>query len=290
MSLKTEWKKIETRVREWWHGFVEKHIVAPDPYDNEGDAIDLGGGVGSASKGLPTPSRASCWEGSSAQTRHMNVLSPKFTDEKVADRFQWAVERGCNTVHLFVANQGDGEGSGYTIYGGAPALGKPDKATVEMMARRLRVARGKGLSVVLWLMADDSSKWNKTLLGNPKQYAADLKASGLLDQACAVVLGLEMDEYMSSSQAKELAAAIRGVYDGPVGTHHTSGKSTFASLGDFVCWQVKPGKSEAQIESTVLGARKSVGKPVVMFELARNPNRALCEAAFRGGAAGVGNW
>lgn len=278
MSIKNEWKKLEARWKAYWAEFRRKYLEDPVVASTAGGA-----------SGLPNPSRASCWDGANAQVRHMNTLSPAFSDEQAADRFQWAADRGCNTVHLFVANQGDGEGAGYSIYGKEPKPGKPDAASVECMAGRLRKAHGKGLSVVLWLMADDSSKWNKTLLGNPVQYALDLKESGLLALADGVVLGLEMDEYMGSGQASALAAAVRSVYGGPVGTHHTSGKAPFAALGDFLCWQVKPGASAAQIKAETAKAAK-FGKRVIMFEIARNPQRALCEAALDAGAAGVGNW
>ena len=271
MSWKSEWKKVEA----WWKGLWEK----------------AGAATGLAPTGgtWPATSLASCWEGKNAEKRHMNTLSPKFTDEEAERRFRWASERGCNTVHLFVCNQGDGEGSGYSIYGGAPVLGKVDKEAAARMERRLRTARKLGLSVALWLMADDSAKWNRTLLGNPRQYAADLKASGLLGLACCVVLGLEMDEYMSAAQAQALAAAVREVWSGKTGTHHTSGKGTFAGLGDVLFWQTKTGLSAQEAKAQTAQAAR-FGRPVVMFEMARQPARGLCEAALEAGAAGVGNW
>lgn len=279
MSLKAEWKKIETRWKAWWAEFKRKHIVADDPNDPAPASVS----------GWPTPSRASCWDGKNASKRHMNTLSPAFSDEQAADRFQWAADRGCNAVHLFIANQGDGEGAGYSIYGGAPTLGSPDSGAVERMARRLRAARGKGLSVALWLLADDSSKWNAALLAAPERYAADIKRSGLLDYADCVVLGLELDEYAKKPQVETLAAAVRGVWSGPVGTHHTSGKAPFAGLGDLLFWQMEPGQSADAVKRSVAAA-KAFGKPVVAFELARSPARDLCEAAFAAGAVGCGNW
>lgn len=292
MSIKSELKKIETRLRAWWNKFVERHIVAPAPYDTADVSVVTNPATGHspAAGDLPNPSLASCWEGSNAQTRHMNELSGKFSDEQVAARLDWAKGRGCNTVHWFLTNQGDGEGAGYSFYGTEPKLGSIDEAAVTRMAKRCEMALARGLAVVFWLMADDSSKWNKKMLANPGQFAADLKKTGLLKYASCVVLGLEMNEYMGSSQANALAAAVRGVWSGTVGTHHTSGKSTFAGLGDIVFWQVDPGKSASQIKSAVTSAKKSTGKPVVMFELARNPNRDLSKAALEAGAAGVGNW
>jgi hypothetical protein len=292
MSWKSEWKKIE----QWWKSLLagtgaRKSVGTPKAEANGTTAQRATGQTARRVTGrsLPSVSRASCWEGKNAEKRHMNTLSPKFSDEEAEDRFVWAVQRGCNTVHLFVCNQGDGERAGYSIYGGSPTPGKVDAASVEGMQRRISMARKKGLAVVLWLMADDSSKWNKVLLASPKAYAEDLRRWGVLDDAAAVVLGLEMDEYMSSSQAKALAEAVRGVYGGKVGTHHTSGKAPFASLGDLLFWQTKTGLSEAQVRAQVVQARGH-GRPVVMFEMARQPARELCTAALDEGAVGVGNW
>lgn len=282
MSWKSEWKKVEA----WWKG-----VRAAWKSGGAKAAAEAArnGGVGTAG-GLPNPSLASCWEGKNAGTRHMNELSPHFTDEQVGARLDWAKGRGCNTVHWFLVNQGDGEGAGYSIYGGAPTLGRVDEGAVTRMARRCEMARERGLAVVLWLLADDSAKWNKTILGNPAQFAEDVAATGLLKHASAVVLGLEMDEYMGSGQASALAAAVRKVWSGTVGTHHTSGKGTFAGLGDVVFWQLEPGKGAAQVAQATAAAKKATGKPVVMFEISREPARELCEAAIGAGAVGVGNW
>lgn len=291
MSIKSEWKKVETWWKAWWNEVKRAHLVDNDP--NKGTGYDYPYGATAeapkAEKGLPVPSLASCWEGSNAQTRHMNELSFAFTDEQVEKRLDWAVERGCNTVHWFVCNQADGEGAGYNIYSGEPTLGKVDEYSVSRMLRSIAMAHDKGLSVVLWLMADDSARWNKALLSDPARYAADLKRSGLLDLADAVVLGLELDEYANKGQVEALASAVRGVYDGKIGTHHTSGKADYAKYGDFLCWQTKTGLDEAAVKRSVEAAKKH-GKPVIAFELERNPAREKAQAALDAGAVGVGNW
>jgi len=283
MSIKSEWKKVETWWKRIWHS-----IVINDP--NEGTGYEWPWGA-TKKASWPSVAKASCWEGSNAQVRHMNLLSPRLDDNTVAKRLDWAQQRGCNCVHLFVANQGDGEGAGYSIYGtGEPTPGTINDKTVKMMKQRMEGAINRGLAVAVWLLADDSSRWNKILLNNPVAYAHDLMRSGILDYASMVVLGLELDEYASEGQVAALEGAVRAVWSGKIGVHHTSGKAPFASHGDVVFWQVNPGKSAGQIESTVLGARKSTGKPVVMFECERHPARELCEAALSAGAVGVGNW
>lgn len=286
MSIKSEWRKIEARWKAWWRE-LKGQLVADDPADKAVEELSAATAVPS----WPAVAKASCWQGKNASIRHMNILSPRIADETVKERLDWAKGRGCNSVHLFVANQGDGEGAGYSIYGtGEPTPGMYDVKSARKMRERIQWARERNLAVAVWLLADDSSRWNKVLLSNPVAYAHDLLASGVLDLADMVVLGLELDEYASDAKVKALASAIREVWAGKIGTHHTGGKAPFAQHGDVVFWQVSPGKSAATVAQSVQSARKSTGKPVVMFELARQPARELCEAALAAGAVGVGNW
>lgn len=235
-------------------------------------------------------SRASCWEGSNAQTRHMNILSPKFSLEKAKQRLTWAKQRGCNCVHLFLCNKGDGEGSGYSIYGTTPNVGHPDKATVAVFEKRVKYARKLGLGVVFWLLADDSTDWNRALAKNADGYLRDLKGTGLLDYASTIVLGLELDEWAGRSEVAALSAACRNHAKGiKTGVHHTSGKGQFAELADILFWQVSPGRSVSQIRQDTKGAL-AFGKPLNMFEIARYPVRELAQACIDAGAFGVGNW
>ncbi len=289
MSIKDEWRRLADKVKAWWEEFLRAQIIDDDPHDAEGGASPWSETWKAPS--WPAVSKASCWEGASAQIRHMNILSPHISDGKCLERLNWAAHRGCNSVHVFVSNQGDGEGSGYSIYGtGEPTPGTVDSKSVSRMKERIELAHERGLAVALWLLADDSSRWNKILLKNPVAYAMDLEKSGLLAVADLVVLGLELDEYASESQVAALEKAVRSVWNGTVGTHHTSGKAPFAKHGDVVFWQVNPGKNQAQIVSEVQKAKNAMGKPVNMFEIARNPQRELCEAALNAGAVGVGNW
>ena len=219
---------------------------------------------------------ASCWQGSNAQTRHMNMLSPAMPEAEFDRRLAWAKTQGCNTVHWFTSNQGDGEFAGY-----APSAD---------MRGRISKARAKGMAVVLWLFADDSASYNHAEARDFGAHVRGVKAAGLFAEATAVVAGLELDEYFSASQVSALVAAIRAEFSGPVGTHETSGRHAFAGVADFVCYQVEPGKSADWIEAESRRVKAKVGKPLVFFELDRKPNRSLCEAALAGGAFAVGNW
>ncbi len=222
-------------------------------------------------------SKASCWQGSNAGTRHMNILSPKFDDGTFKARVKWAKGRGCNTLHLFLVNKGDGEGSGYTAL---------DPATAKVMDGRIKWARKRGMGIVLWCMADDSAAWAKAL--DMDALMKVCKANGWLDAASTVVVGLEVDEYWSENQVSAHIATIRKHFKGKVGVHHTHGYA-YASLADILFYQTDPGKTPAQVADAVRKAL-ACGKPVNAFELDRHENRALAEAALAAGAYGVGNW
>ena len=233
---------------------------------------------------------ASCWQGSNAQTRHMNILSPKCSDTEFRTRVAWAKARGCTVIHAFVGNQGDGEFAGSCIYGTAWDW-SVDVATVKLFLERIAYIRAQGLAFVPWLLADDSSSWNKEAAKDFGRYLADLKAAGLLAQASIVVVGLELTEYYDTAIVKALVGATRAVYSGPVGTHEGSGSLKFASLADIVFYQTSPGLSVAQVRAEAKRVDALLGgKPWCYSELSRHEDRALSQAALDGGADMVGNW
>ena len=233
--------------------------------------------------------RASCWRGANAKNRMMNMLSPAFTDAKFAEYRDWMLSIGCNTAHVFLSNKADGEGGGYCIYG-TDWTWTVNADFCRIMRDRIADLRAHGFAVVVWLFADDSGAWNKEAAKNFPKYCADIKAAGLLDHASIVVAGLELDEYYQSAQVSALVNAIRKVWSGKVGTHQTSGRFDFSALADIVFYQVSPGKTAAQIKAEAQKVVKATGKPLNFFELDRQPNRALCDAALAGGAYAVGNW
>ena len=222
-------------------------------------------------------SKASCWQGSNAGTRHMNILSPHFTDGEFKARVRWAEKRGCNCLHLFLVNQHDGEGSGFTAL---------DPATADVMDRRLRWAAKRGLGLVLWCMSDDSREWARSL--DMDALMRQCRKRGWLRLCSTVVVGLEVDEYWSRAQVAAHIAAIRRHYRGKVGIHHSHGTG-WADLADILFYQCDPGKTAAQITYETRRAL-GCGKPVNFFELSRHEDRALAEAALSSGAFGVGNW
>lgn len=246
---------------------------------------------------IPTPvpgweycTLASCWEGSNAQHRMMNILSPHMPDSKFNDYMNWMKGRGCNTSHLFIANLADGEYGGYSIYGRKWSWGI-DKQYCDFMKSRIKTLRKNGFAIVIWLMADDSAAYSDALKTNFLRYVRDVKTQGFFDVASTVVVGLELDEYYTESEVKRLCEATKSVYSGKIATHQCSGKYAYHKYADILFYQTATGKTESQIESEVRRIKKNIGgKPINAFEISRNPARKLCEAAFRGGAFAVGNW
>ena len=265
----------DERVQAEFDRAVERIRIALDKIEDAEDAPAEPTEPGAVPP-LERATLASCWQGSNAQTRHMNMLSPAMPEAEFDRRLAWAKAQGCNTVHWFTSNHGDGEFSGY-----APSAA---------MRGRIDKARRNGLAVVLWIFADDSTGYNKAEARDFGAHVRKVKDAGLFDEATAVVAGLELDEYFSASQVAALVSAIRAEFPGPVGTHETSGRHAFAGVADFVCYQVDPGKSADWIEAEARRVKAKVGKPLMFFELDRKPNRSLCEAALAGGAFAVGNW
>jgi hypothetical protein len=235
---------------------------------------------------------ASCWTGSNAAVRLMNILSPHCSDGSFDNWVDWMKKRGCDTAHLFLSNKADGVWAGYSPYGsdpGAPWDWKPDTSVCRHMRARMRSMRRRGIAVVVWLFADDSAVWNREAAKDFPRYLRDLSDNGLLDYASTIVAGLEADEYFTAAQVKALVNAVRTVYRGKVGVHQTSGRMDYAPLADIFFGQVKPETSLAGIAAAVARFR-AAGRPVNLFECRRQEDRAASQEALAAGAYGVGNW
>jgi hypothetical protein len=230
---------------------------------------------------------ASLWDGANAEQRMMNTLSPRMAEAKFRDYLDWQKDRGCDTAHVFTANQADGEFAGYSIYKGLTGTAI-DPQAVKVMLARVRAYRRAGMGVVLWLMADDSGALNRALLADPGRYMRDLAATGILRYASMVCLGLEMSEYVGD-KAGALRDAVRSVWRGKVATHDVSNSIRYAGFGDIVFGQVKPSCPEAEMLRFAALVR-ATGKPGGIIECDRHPNRERCEKLIAAGLPFVGNW
>lgn len=287
----SRWTEIRDRAVHWFLEQIGYYDCGPEdtnplPPDAPSGSAPATTGAGSSQSPTAKPWRdchlASCWNGTNASKRYMNLLSPKFSAAKVAEYLDWQVRKGCDHIHLILVNDGDGEGAGYDCC--------TDSAANAIALERILDCRSRGLGVVLWIVTDDSDSSRAKIFANPAKWAKGAK--NLLPYASAVVLGLEMNEGGTTlANWQGLRDALRSAgWTGPIGVHHTSGNEMkFASLGDFVCGQLDPGCSESQIAAQVK-AIKAKGRDAVGFEYARGPDRARCLAAFKAGAVAVGNW
>lgn len=224
---------------------------------------------------------SSNWNGSNASKRMMNLVSPKFSDAKVKEYLDWQVGIGCDHVHLLLVNEADGEGAGYDALADASAR--------KTALARVKQIRARGMGVVAWVVADDSNGYRNKVFADPAKYAAGLKE--FMPYLSYIVLGLEMNEGEgSAAKWKSLRDAVAAAgWEGPFATHHTSGKSTYASLGSIVMDQLDPSCTTADIAKSVK-ALKGKGYEVNGFEYSRGPDASKAKAALEAGAFGCGNW
>ncbi len=262
-------KLIEAYFRSWVEG-----------QNSAADAARAAEATAAPKLGIQAPlGLASCWDGSNAAKRMMNILSPRMSDAKVGEYIAWMKARGCTAAHVILANGADGECAGYAAWRDADRT---------KMLKRMEQIRAAGLVPVPWVITDDSSALLKELFGNPEKLVGNMR--DFFAGAPFVVLGLEMDETGSEAQWKTVRAAVKNRFSGPLGVHHTSGNSfKYAELGDIVLGQLNPGCSEADVKKQIQAIRAK-GKRAVGFEYARGANRKLAEAALAAGAEGVGNW
>lgn len=226
---------------------------------------------------------ASCWDGANASRRMMNILSANMSDEKFKGYVKWIEDRGCDTAHVFLINQGDGENAGYNC--------ATTEAHAKVARQRIKYLRKRGFAVVPWLIADDSRAFATDLFRNAHARCRQLADAGLFEEASYVVLGLEMDEYGQPSDWEKLRAALKAVCGRKVGVHHCSGNSfRYAHLGDIILGQLDPGKATESAIKGQIAAIKAKGKAAVGFEYARNADRQRAQWALDAGGVGVGNW
>jgi len=245
------------------------------------------GGLTPSYKNWDKATLSSNWHGANAKMRLMNILSPHMSESSYKDRINFIKSRGCNTVHVFLTNKADGEYAGYSIYGNKFDW-NIDKNYSDKLLSRVK-SLSKDFYVVLWLAADDSAAWNKTMISNPTRYVNDLNKLGFFDYATTVCIGLEANEYWNASQCLAMYNAVKSVYKGKVAVHQTSNKYNYAGTCDLLFAQMNPGQSESSIKNFTKTCLKT-GKPVNMFELERQENRQKSQWALDAGAYAIGNW
>lgn len=257
--------------------------------------------------GLEGMTKSSNWRGDNAEERMMNLLSPNCSMTEFNSRLSRMKSDGCDFVNFFICNNQDTSRQSpdssfkkYCIYGSSLDW-SIDNTYVEHFKTKInRAISTYGMKVALWLAADDDNGWNSQLANKWSTYVNDLHSCGILEKASCVVVGLELDEYWSSSQVnsnlnklKELRDAHSDIYKWSIGVHETSNKYDYGQLSncEAMFFQLDPSESTSSVKTKVAACVNALSpKPVCAFELDRKPNKTKCNAAFEAGAVSVGNW
>ncbi len=287
---KSKMKKLLKLIEAWLKSWIEQQNDAADaaraadeapsaPAPSSSPAAPV---VAPASSPTLTSSAplglASCWD-QKAQRRMMNILSPRMSDKRAEEYVAWMKQRGCTAAHVILANGADGEAAGYAAW--------RDSDRPKMLDR-MSLLRAAGLVPIPWIITDDSSSYLRELFKSPESLVR--KCADFLAGAPYAVLGLEMDEGGSSAEWSSLRKAVRQVFSGPLGVHHTSGNSfKFAPLGEIILGQLDYGCTEADVKKQI-SAIRAKGKRAIGFEYSGSPANKLAKAALAAGAEGVGNW
>lgn len=266
----------------------------PEPPD-----IPSGGGLEGMTK--------SCNWRNSAKTRMMNLLSPNCSTSEFDSRLSKMKSDGCDFVNFFICNNKDTSNQSpdsnfkeYSIYGSNLDWTIDNTYVNHFKTKINRVVNTYGMKVALWLAADDDGDWNEKLANKWSTYVNDLHTCGVLQNVSCLVVGLEADEYWSSSQVnshlgklKELREAHSDIYKWSLGVHETGNEYSFGRLSncEVFFFQTNVNYSTSEMKSKVKECVDALSpKPVCAFELDWDPNKTKCNAAFEAGAVSVGNW
>jgi hypothetical protein len=157
---------------------------------------------------------------------------------------------------------------------------------------RLDHLNSRGLRPVLWLMADDSPNLASKPLSYHKSHNSEM-VRRFDDKVDGYVIGLEVDEYWSAAQVREMVADLKAKTNKPVGVHLSPGiKPEYLDNADIVYLQTGFDLNESQFRAKVTEAL-SLGKPVIVSEYHMDSSSTVAkrygDIACQMGAVGTGN-
>lgn len=157
---------------------------------------------------------------------------------------------------------------------------------------RLDHLNNRGLRPVMWLMADDSPNLASKPLSYHKSHNAEM-VRRFDNKVDGYVIGLEVDEYWSAAQVREMVADLKAKTNKPVGVHLSPGvKPGYFDNADIIYLQTGFGLNEAQFRARVNEAL-TLGKPVVVAEYHMDSSSTVAkrygDIACEMGAVGTGN-
>ena len=157
---------------------------------------------------------------------------------------------------------------------------------------RLDHLNSRGLRPVLWLMADDSPNLASKPLSYHKSHNSEM-VRRFDDKVDGYVIGLEVDEYWSAAQVREMVADLKAKTNKPVGVHLSPGiKTEYLDNADIIYLQTGFDLNESQFRAKVTEAL-SLGKPVIVSEYHMDSSSTVAkrygDIACQMGAVGTGN-
>ena len=230
-----------------------------------------------------------------AGTRVMNILAHNLDDNHFNNVYNKCKANGDKVIYLYVGyNNGDGPGT-TSIYVDDKFGNTIDENKVNSMKNRMKKIRDDKLYIVGWLFADDNTKKvnfkDTAALKNYIKAVVDRFDSYISEY----VIGIEVDEYLSSAQVNELAAYIKGLTNKSIASHQVPGKYNYSTSGNISKHYHQYGfnKSTSYIESETKKIIAALGKPVIGAEYDMSSDssgaKARGDAVIRGGGSGTGN-
>ncbi|HAI39551.1 MAG TPA: hypothetical protein DCM40_16305 [Maribacter sp.] len=211
-----------------------------------------------------------------------NWMSLSYLSSNVDDAWRRRVEnalinQGDTHIYIYSHNENDGIGN---------VLPQSD------WELRLDHLNSRGLRPVMWLMADDSPNLASKPLSYHKSHNSEM-VSRFDDKVDGYVIGLEVDEYWSAEQVKEMVDDLKTKTNKPVGVHLSPGiKLAYLENADIIYLQTGFNLNESQFRAKVTEAL-SLGKPVIVSEYHMDSSSTVAkrygDIACEMGAVGTGN-
>ena len=222
----------------------------------------------------------------------MNLLSPKLN--KIDQTIKKLKAMGDNTVYLYLFNQSDGEGSGYSAYDGDKMGGSLNEAKIKAYREKIEKFKEAKLDIIFWLRADE---WiRKYPEAEQIKYQADM-VTQFNDDAAAWVIGFKMNQHMLVSSSDKYVKHLKEITSKPVGIHCgywdydwalSSGADVFYADYGFLS---SPDKMSEATKSTIRNLGGKAKFIAATYNRTNDSKEAieLGKAAMAAGADGTGN-
>lgn len=218
---------------------------------------------------------------------HFTHLYPGYGKDRRTAIIKSLKDRGYTHIYIYVMNQNDYRGPKFNYYN--------DPKGYKSILQELIAA---GLYPVVWLAPDDAPTLHKNLPPKTLRNKWLSFIPQIETESSSFVLGLEMDEYWSSTEQSYLGSELRKITKRPIFVHMTKGKwePVLEPWADGLVYQYGFDKTEKEIQQDTIKVLNEVTKIGKVF-IAGEYNVAggeklsinLGDSAMASGAHGFGN-